>query len=102
MNEGKVIGFLIAAGLLLILVILSHFTGVKKEKEIQFDGVIQEVTYGDKHTPLVKINGATFAVQFPNEDFRNKIEEGDSLSKKKNSRVYRLVKHQTGQVFLSK
>ncbi len=101
MNEGKGIGFLIAAGLFIIMAIVLHVTSVKKQKDNQFDGVIQEVTYSDKHTPLVKINGATFAVSFPNEDFRNKIEEGDSLSKKKNSRVYRLVKHQTGQVFLS-
>jgi hypothetical protein len=101
-EEEKAIAFFVAAGLFILMAIVMHVTGVNKEKEVHFNGVIQDVTYGDKHTPLVRINGVTFAIGFPNEDFRNKIEEGDSLSKKRDSRVYRLVKHRTGQVFLSK
>jgi preprotein translocase subunit YajC len=102
MNEGKIIVYVIAAGLFIILLFFFNRTGVKKEESKEFNGVIQEVTYGDKHTPIVTINGAIFAVGFPNENFKNRIEKGDSLTKMKNSKVYKLVKRGTGEVIFSK
>jgi len=102
MGQKKIISYFVIGVLFYIGAFFLFFRSDRIEKNYQFDGVVQKIRYSDKHTPKVLINGEFYAVTFPNEDFQKKIEQGDSLIKKKNSRAYKLIKRRTGEVIFSR
>ena len=101
MDKGKLIKYLVVGALFFIVLLFLYIRADKIEKSYQFNGTIEKVTYGDKKIPIIVIKGKTYFISFPNEDFNDKIEAGDSLIKEKNSRIYKLIKFKTGEVISS-
>jgi hypothetical protein len=102
MNKRKVINYLAIGALFFMVTLFLYSRAEKIEKSYQFNGTIEKVTYSDKKKPNVVIKGKIYFISFPNEDFNDKIEAGDSLIKEKNSRIYKLIKFKTGEVIFSK
>jgi hypothetical protein len=73
-----------------------------KQKNYEFNGVVQVVTYDIKGTPDVKINGSEYFLTYHKWGFNHKIQVGDSLIKKRNKMVIRLVKQKTGEIIIFK
>ena len=102
MDQKKVITYLIIGALFFIVLLFLYVRANKIENSYQFSGVVQKITYGDKGTPKVIIEGITYYLTYTKEDFNNKIKPGDSLIKNRNSRIYKLVKYDTKEVIVSK
>jgi hypothetical protein len=102
MEKRKVKLFLILCVLFCIVLLGLYIRANSIEKDYQFSGIVQKITYGDKGTPRVVINGKLYFISFPNESFNNEIKQGDSLIKERNAVVYKLVKNTTGEVIISK
>lgn len=102
MDKRKAINYLAIGALFFIVLSVLYIRADKIEKSYQFNGTIEKVTYGDKKTPRVVIKGRTYFISYPNEDFNDKIEVGDSLIKKGDARIYKLIKFKTGEVIFSK
>lgn len=66
---------------------------------IAFKGVVQKVEYNVKGTPYVIVNGKQYYL-IDGYNFEYKISKGDSLIKRKNSTVYKLIKKGTDSVCL--
>lgn len=99
--ERKVISYAIIGILFFMVLFFLYIRANKIEKGYQFSGVVQNISYGDKGTPKVVIDGETYYLTYTKEDFNNKIKPGDSLIKCRNSRIYRLVKHDSKEVIVS-
>ena len=102
MDQKKIISYLVISVLFYTGAFFLFFRRDRIETNYEFGGVVQKIRYSDKHTPKVLINGEFYDVTFPTEDFQRKIEQGDSLTKKKNSRAYKLIKRRTGEVVFSR
>ncbi len=102
MGKKKVIIYLAIGALFFIVLILLYIRANKIESDYQFGGVVQKITYGDKGIPKVTIGGQAYFLTYTKEIFNNKIKPGDSLLKARDSRVYKLVKHDTKEVIVSK
>lgn len=89
-----IIGFLF----FLALKVLSVISDIK-EKNYQFNGVIQKIEYNEKKTPLVTVNGKSYGLS-TNWRFNERMNVGDSLVKEKDSVTYRLIKYKTGEVIV--
>ena len=101
MDKRKVINYLAIGALFFIVLSFLYIRADKIEKNYQFNGIIEKVTYGDKKIRKVVIKGKTYFISYPSEDFNDKIEAGDSLIKEKNSKIYKLIKFKTGQIIVS-
>jgi hypothetical protein len=69
-----------------------------KVKNYQFCCIVQSVTYNDKGSPTVVINGQKYALIWNDWLVHYKIEAGDSLIKEKNTLMLKLVKQKTGEI----
>jgi len=102
MERRKLIKYLTIGALFFIVSLFLYIRADRIEISYKFKGTIDKVTYSDKKFPNVVIKGETYFISYPNEDFNDKIEVGDSLVKEKNSRIYQLIKFKTGEVIFSK
>ena len=101
MDQKKLITYLIIGALFFIGLLFLYVRANKIENDYQFSGVVQNITYGDKGTPKIIVEGRTYYLTYTKEDFIHKIKPGDSLIKKRNSRTYKLVKYDTKEVIVS-
>lgn len=92
----------IGGGVFFAFVLLFHISGCIKEKGYKFSGIVQDIKFDVEGFPAVKINGKIYPIGIPNRRFYQNIQIGDSLIKQKNSTLYKLVKHRTGKVIISK
>lgn len=102
MNQKKIVIYTIVGVLFSIALLVLYIRAERIENNYQFSGIVQNITYGDKRTPKVTINNNSYFLSFPNWNFNNKIEQGDSLIKTKNSTIYKLIKCKTKEVIFSK
>jgi len=100
MIEKKQVKYLVI-GILFFLVakILSVMFYIK-ERNYQFNGIIEKIDYNEKKTPSVKVNGKSYVLS-TNWRFNEKMNVGDSLIKEKESTAYKLIKYKTGEVISS-
>lgn len=73
-----------------------------KETKMEFRGVVEDVVYDEKGTPDVVINGIKYYLSSNDWFFDDKIQKGDSLIKKRNMMVIKLVKQKTGGIIFFK
>ncbi|WDF56536.1 hypothetical protein [Mucilaginibacter sp. KACC 22063] len=64
-----------------------------------FNGIVQKVEYNVKGMPSVMVHDKQYHL-IGGYNFEYKISKGDSLIKRKNSTVYKLIKKGTDSVFL--
>lgn len=102
MDKNKIIIYIVVGSFFIIFLFIFYIRADRIENSYQFKGIVQKITYGDKGTPKVIINDNAYFLSFPDWSFNNKIEQGDSLIKRKNSRIYKLIKHKTKEVIFSK
>ncbi|MBB6129403.1 hypothetical protein [Mucilaginibacter lappiensis] len=101
-NKQKLICFfLILLVCRIILGIWSEITELQ-ENDYEFAGILQKIDYDEKGIPKVMVNGKQYWGISTRLDFNKKMEVGDSLIKKKNEMIYKLVKYKTGEVVISK
>jgi hypothetical protein len=84
---------------LLFFICLSKISDVK-EKNRQFEGIIESIEYSEKKIPVVTIKGTRYGLT-TGWSFNEKMEAGDYLIKKEKTMVYKLIKLKTGEVILS-
>ena len=101
MYQRKIIRFLIVVVLFNAAAIVLNAKADKIEKDYYFKGVVEKIKYGDKGTPEVTIKGVVYIIGFPDHDFKNKIQLGDSLIKKKDSMTYELINNRTRDIIFS-
>jgi len=89
------VGIIFAVG----LVYSTHLSNVKNFAYL-FNGKVDIVSYDIKGEATVFINDTDYYLSYPNWDFdHNRIEVGDSIIKKRNSWVIKLI-HKNGQVII--
>ena len=101
MNTEKIKRFVIVGGLFFVCMVLLYFRAVYIEKKTQFDGIVQKITYNEKGRPLVVIKEKEYLIGLPDIDFNDKIQLGDSIIKERDSKIYKLIKHETGEIIIS-
>lgn len=88
-------------GFVLFIAILTYLyiRGYNRLKKFEINGIVDKVSYDEKGSPDVHVNGMDFYLGGP-WNFKHLIEAGDSLTKKKDDMVIRLVKKGTGEVIM--
>ena len=61
-----------------IILLLLYLRGNSIEKSYQFDGVVQEIMYGDEGKPIIFIKGKRYFLRFTNEEFNKRKAEGEA------------------------
>lgn len=99
MNQKQKANYL-ALGILLFIALSIFFfiRGYLMVNGYEFNGIVQKVTYSVKGTPYVIVNGKEYVLDWNSWGFDNKIQQGDSLIKEKNTLFIKLVKQKTGEV----
>jgi hypothetical protein len=72
-----------------------------KRKNLDFRGIIQEITYDIKGTATITLNGNTYVLPM-GRSFTDEMNVGDSIVKLKGSMSYKLIKRKTGEVVYGK
>jgi len=72
------------------------------EKNYQFKGIIDSVAYSINGSPDVFINGKKYALTYNIWNLTRKMAKGDSLIKRKNQMILKLVKKQSGETIYFK
>ena len=98
--ERKTIRGLVIIFICFLILIVATIVAKVKDRNRQFTGVIEKITYSEKKRPKVTVNGKAYPL-ITNWRFNNNIEVGDSLIKVKGSTVYKLVKYNTREVIFS-
>ena len=71
------------------------------EEEYEFVGKVSSIRFNDKGTAIVTVKKKEYLLFTPGIDFTHKIKVGDELIKDKNSKMYTLVKANTGDKIIS-
>jgi len=92
MDVLRLVGVFGAVGLAILTFLFIHWH--YKYLNYQFNGRVDSVEYGDKGTTIVIIKGNTYFLNEAdwNLDDSHIIQKGDSLIKKSNSIIVRLIK----------
>lgn len=93
--------YLIIAISCYLLLTLWEKISDKKEKNYEFAGVLQKIDYDEKGVPEVVIDGKKYYSLSTTRNFNKQMAIGDSLIKRKGEITYKLVKNETGIVFIS-
>lgn len=91
---GIYIGFLV---LCITVLAYLNFTASKRLKGYEMKGVVDRITYDVKGLPYVDVNGTQYYLGGP-WNFEHKIEEGDSIIKRKGDMSIKLIKKNTGEI----
>jgi len=101
MEKNKLIKYLIIGFLFLFtLKVLSIISDIK-EKNYQFNGIIEKIDYNEKKTPTVTVNSKSYGLS-TSWRFNERMNVGDSFVKEKDSMIYKLINFKTGEVIFSK
>lgn len=85
--------FIISVVIMILAGVYLDHKGKIKDFAYEFDGKVDKVTYDVKGKASVTIKGIQYDLSDPNWDFdHNRIQTGDSMIKKKNSMIIRLIK----------
>jgi hypothetical protein len=88
---------LIIVSLGIVVYIFFCFKEIKQMKEMEFNGIVQDVQYDIKGGATIKINNVIYEPASNNWTFRGQIQKGDSLVKLKNTMDIKLIKQKTGR-----
>jgi PBP1b-binding outer membrane lipoprotein LpoB len=99
-KKKNIIKLLIVASLFYMCAWIVNAVADVKEENYQINGTIQKITYSVKGTPKVTVNSEMHALS-TSWRFNEKMAVGDSLIKEQNTMTYKLIKHETGEVFFS-
>ena len=99
MNKPKIILISISFIGVIIWTNLSKKRALERALNMHFNGRVIFVDYNIKDEPHVGIDTQMYYLEFPFK-FDHKIEVGDSMVKLKDSTVFKLIKHNTGQELL--
>ncbi len=103
MNQQQTTKFLLVGiPVFMGIVIFLYFRAYITEKHYEFQGVVQNVSYDIKGTPDIYIDGKKYILSYNDWNFNYKIDKGDSLIKRKNEMVIKLIKHKTGEIIYFK
>jgi hypothetical protein len=92
--------FIVFVCLARVLFIYGSYKYRKTYLAYQFDGRVEGVSYDIKGKATIVIKGGSYDLSDNNWDFdHNRITKGDSLIKKKNSMIIKLVKR-NGQIVI--
>jgi len=93
----------VAVGIIgLIVAIRLGHKGYSKDIDYQFYGVVDSVSYDIKGYASIVVNGSHFYLGASSWDFDNNIQKGDSIIKKRNSMIIKLIKPDGRVVFEGK
>ncbi|MEB0261367.1 MULTISPECIES: hypothetical protein [unclassified Mucilaginibacter] len=99
-NNKKLIKYiLIGSSFLLIAMALNKWADFK-QRNYEFKGVIEKISFNEKKTPTITVNHSEYALG-SGWRFNEKLGVGDSILKAKNSLIYTLIKKKTGEIVLS-
>ena len=101
MQREKLIRYLIIGGVFISVMLILIIRADLIEKNYAFRGVIRQIHYTDKKAPIVVVCGQDYIMTFPDRNFTNNLQIGDSLIKEKGSRRYKLIKFKTHEAFYS-
>jgi len=88
---------LIIVSLGIIVYIFFCIRESKQMKDMEFNGIVQDIQYNIKGGATIKINNVIYEPASNNWVFRGEIQNGDSLIKLKNSMDIKLIKQKTGR-----
>jgi hypothetical protein len=99
--QRPLIGFFVIGVIIMIIIGINYdHKGTMRNLEYHFNGVVDSVAYNIKGKATIIVNGSHYDLSEPNWNFdTNRIEKGDSIFKKRNSMIIRLVKP-NGQVIV--
>ena len=97
-------GLLILSIAIVITICFAYYTITtltmtrRINRDYNFNGIIEKVHYSIKGFPEITIKNRSYCLD-AGYNFEYKIENGDSLIKKKGSTVYKLIKNKTHEIF---
>ncbi len=100
MNKLVIILFAVVCVFFIGYLLISTKKSDETNRSVQFNGVIESVSYDEKGIPFVKLNGKEYYLD-AGYNFEHKLEKGDRLCKENYSNVYKLIKP-TGEIILFK
>jgi hypothetical protein len=92
----KLIILILAFISLSIWIIYTNQKNHEENLNIEFNGVVDSVSYDIKGIPTLTINRVDYRLNVPRFDFQ--IEKGDTFIKFKGNTHYKLIKRQTGKI----
>ena len=84
-----------------IIAIVANYLAKKRELERDITGVIRKIEFDEKRTPNVTVDNVTFPLLTFTKYFSLNLGIGDTIIKKKNSTIYKLIKVKTRKVVYS-
>src|ERR1700761_5029816 len=85
----------VVVGIIIVVILITYFSHKSNVLYLnyQFDGLIEQVSYDIQHKATIVVKGKKYGLKDPNCDFdHNRIEKGDSISKKSNTMIITLFK----------
>jgi hypothetical protein len=97
MNRQKAIRVIIFLFAFISFLTWRYLVAQKTNLSREFNGRVENVSYDEKGIPTVTIGGKNYYLN-TDYNFKHEIDQGDSIVKYKDARLYRLIKKGSGKV----